>query len=50
MVDPAAQYVEVWQAQAGKFAQTGVYGPGEKFSTAVFPGEETVDVTAILGG
>jgi Uma2 family endonuclease len=50
MVDPAAQYVEVWQAEAGKFAQKGVYGPGEKFNTAVFPGGEAVDVTAILGG
>lgn len=47
MLDAVAEYIEVWQAENGKFVQKGVYGPGATFTPAVFPGE-TIDVAAIF--
>lgn len=35
MVDPAAQFIEVWQLVDQKFVQLGVFGPDEHFQSAV---------------
>ncbi|GIK66533.1 MAG: restriction endonuclease [Chloroflexota bacterium] len=35
MVDPAAQFIEVWQLVDQKFVQLGVFGPDEQFQSAV---------------
>jgi Uma2 family endonuclease len=48
MVEPAAQYVEVWYLVEGKFALHGVFGVGETFTSTVF-GNKSVDVSLIFG-
>jgi len=35
MIDPLAQYIEVWALQENKFVRMGVYGPGEGFDSPV---------------
>jgi Uma2 family endonuclease len=47
MVDPEAQYVEVWRREENRFALVGVFGPGETFGSAVL-GDKTVEVTRLF--
>ncbi len=49
MVDPTAQYVEVWNWAGGRFAFQGVYVPGETFNSPVLNGQ-AVDAKALFGG
>ena len=48
LVEPEAQYVEVWRPINGKFDQLGVFGPGETFISAVL-GNKTIDLNVIFG-
>ena len=47
LVDPLAQYIEVWRLEEGKFAPKGVFGPGESFVSAVL-GDKSVNVGTIF--
>ena len=48
MIDPAAEYIEVWTLQEERFVQQGVYGPDENFESAVLGGQN-VTVGVIFG-
>lgn len=45
MVDPAAQFIEVWQASEGQFQRMEVYGPEETFASPLLG---TVDLTSVF--
>lgn len=47
LVDPIAQYVEVWRLEDGKFEPKGVFGPGDTFTSAVL-NNQPVDVSLIF--
>lgn len=47
LVDPLAQYVEVWRLEDGKFAPKGVFGPGDTFISAVLA-DKPVDFSPIF--
>ncbi len=47
LVDPQAQYVEVWRLEEGKFAPKGVFGPGDTFISVVLA-DQSVDVSKIF--
>jgi Uma2 family endonuclease len=47
IIDPAAQYVEVWQRSGEKFERHGVFGAGESFVSAVL-GQKAVEVSEIF--
>jgi len=49
IVEPTAQYIEVWSLVEGKFTLHGVFGAGETFTSAVL-GDKSVAVSAIFGG
>ncbi len=46
LVDPLAQYFEVWKLGAGKFQRGGAFGPSDKFESAVL--SQTVDMAAVF--
>jgi Uma2 family endonuclease len=48
IVDPGAAYVEVYVAAEGGLAWQGVYGPQERFRSAVLAGGE-VDLARVFG-
>jgi Uma2 family endonuclease len=35
LVDPEARYIEVWKLRDGQFVHSGVYGPGDQFTSDV---------------
>jgi Uma2 family endonuclease len=35
LIDPTAEYVEVWRREDEQFVQNGVYGPADSFQSAV---------------
>lgn len=47
LVDPAAEYIEVWRRAGDRLERQGVYGPGESFVSAVL-GEKTIEGDAIF--
>jgi Uma2 family endonuclease len=47
MVDPQAEYIEVWLQHEGKFDRFGIFGPDEKFVSSVL-NNQTVDVAAVF--
>ena len=47
IIDPAAQYVEVWQRSGEKFERHGVFGAGESFVSAAL-GQKAVEVSEIF--
>ncbi len=47
LVDPQAQYIEVWRLEDGKFVPKGVFGPGETFVVPVL-GDKLVEVGTIF--
>ncbi len=49
MIDPTAQYIEVWQHVAGKFEFFGVFKPGESFNSPVLK-DQTISVQALFQG
>jgi septum formation protein len=49
LIDPKAEYIEVWRLTEGKFIQHGIFGAGETFVSAVL-GDKTVEVSALFGG
>lgn len=49
MIDPAAQYIEVWQHIGGKFDFYGVFKPGETFNSPVLNGQ-TITVQSLFSG
>jgi Uma2 family endonuclease len=48
MLDPIAEYIEVWGLQGSSFAKIGIFGPGETFASPVLSGK-TVEVSALFG-
>lgn len=48
LVDPLAQYIEVWRLENGNFVPKGVFGPGDTFVAAVL-GDKPVEVSAVFG-
>ena len=48
LVDPQAQYIEVWRLEEDKFVPKGVFGPDETF-VAVVLGDKVVTFGAIFG-
>jgi Uma2 family endonuclease len=40
LVDPEAEYVEVWRREEGGFQRQGVYGPGDAFKSTVLGGKK----------
>lgn len=48
IVEPKAQYVEVWQLLEGKFQHQGVFGPDESFVSAVL-GEKKIELKIVFG-
>jgi Uma2 family endonuclease len=40
LVDPEAEYIEVWRREEERFVQDGVFGPDESFLSAVLHGQE----------
>jgi Uma2 family endonuclease len=48
LADPAAEYVEVFVLQAGKFVRQGAYGPEDSFQSPVLG--KTVDLSGIFAG
>ena len=47
MIDPEAEFVEVWQLKDRRFDRLGVFGPGEAFVSAALGGK-TVDLSLIF--
>ena len=47
LVDPQAQYIEVWRLEDGKFVPKGVFGPGDAFVVPVLD-DKSVDVGTIF--
>jgi Uma2 family endonuclease len=47
LIDPAAQYVEVWALAGGKFERRGVYEPGDTFAS-ILSDDQVVEVTMIF--
>ena len=35
LIDPDAQYIEVWRLESGTFRRVGVFGPADKFESSV---------------
>jgi Uma2 family endonuclease len=48
MLDPIAEYIEVWGLQGSSFVKIGIFGPGETFTSPVLAGK-TVEVGALFG-
>jgi len=47
MVDPQAEYVEVWILNASKFDRLGIFGPDEKFASPVL-NNQSMDVGRVF--
>jgi Uma2 family endonuclease len=47
LIDPVAQYVEVWALAGGKFERRGVYEPGDSFAS-ILSDEQVVEVNALF--
>ncbi len=47
LVDPQAQYIEVWRLENGKFTPKGVFGPGETFIVPIL-GDKGLNVSAVF--
>jgi len=48
IIEPTAQYIEVWVRADEKFTLHGVFGAGETFTSIVL-GQKTVEVASIFG-
>lgn len=46
LVDPEAQYVEVWRLENGTFLRVGVFGPADKFESPLLG--QPVDVSVLF--
>jgi len=48
MLDPIADYIEVWGLQGNTYVKIGIFGPGETLASPVLEGK-TVEVGALFG-
>jgi hypothetical protein len=47
LIDPTAEYIEVWRRENDVFVHDGVYGPADSFQSAVL--RATVNCASIFG-